>query len=119
MSDLQNVFALENSVKEMIQTLKAKLIDEIYHTPIPDVISIAPNMAIVRFSKLQHNILTPEYYIAETQANYVRRTLDGVVTAHVFIERINKMIDKRGTVINSVFYPLNDTTIQILKKYID
>lgn len=117
MNDLNKILELEKSVANMIQNLKWEIVDEIKHTALSDVKVISNNIVVVRFSSLQRNIWTPEYYIPSVQANYVAQSLKSVVTAHAFVEKVDNMITNRSVKIGKNIYSLNDTTIKILQKY--
>ena len=117
MNDLRNTLELEKCVEKMVQNLKQKVANEIEHTPLKETKIISSNIVVIRLSNLQRNILTPENYIPAIQAKYVAQSLDGVVTAHAFIKKIEDMIEKRSVKIGSNTYPLNDITIGILKTY--
>lgn len=117
MDDLRNILELEKSVANMLQNLKMKISYEIEHTSLNDVQVISSNIIILKFSKLQRNIWTPEYYIPSIQAKYVSQYLENVVTVHDFVKKVKDMITNRNVKIGSNIYPLNDTTIKILQKY--
>lgn len=119
MDDLIKVLELEKSVADMVQNLKRKIADEIEHTVLNDIKVVSSNIIIVKISKLQRNIWTPEYYIPSIQAKYVSQNLENAVTAHAFIKKVKVMIENRSVKIGSNVHPLNDTTIKILQKYTD
>lgn len=115
--DLKEIINAEKSIAKMIDDLKEKITTEIETTPLRDVEPIAQNIVIVKLSHLQNSVWAPGYYIPAGQANYVRKSLDGVSTAHSFVKKMKEMIERRGTTINRQFYRFNDTTVSILKKY--
>lgn len=116
--DLKEIINAEKSIAKMIDDLKEKITTEIEATPfLKNVKPIAQNIVIVKLSYLQNSVWTPEYYIPAVQANYVRKSLDGVSTAHSFVKKMKEMIERRGTTINGQFYRFNDTTVSILKRY--
>lgn len=117
MGELSQVLKLEKSVAEMVQGVKQKLIAEIENTALSNVHQVSSYIVIVRLSKLQRNIWTPEYYLPTMQAKYVAHSLEGVTTAHAFIKKVSEMIEKRNVKIGCNVHPLNDTTILILQKY--
>lgn len=117
MMNLNEILEAEKSVATMVRDLKKQIAKEIAETPLKDVKPIAENIVIVRLSCLQHNIWSPEYYIPSVQADYVRKTLDSVTTAHSFVKKMEEMIEKRGVKIGVNFHRFNDKTVSILEKY--
>lgn len=115
--DLKEIINAEKSIAKMIDDLKEKITTEIETTPLKDVEPIAQNIVIVKLSHLQNSVWAPGYYIPAGQANYVRKSLDGVSTAHSFVKKMEEMIERRGTTINRQFYRFNDNTVSILEKY--
>lgn len=115
--DLKEIINAEKSITKMIDDLKEKITTEIETTPLKDVEPIAQNIVIVKLSHLQNGIWSPRYYIPAAQANYVRKSLDGVSTAHSFVKKMKEMIERRGTTINRQFYRFNDNTVSILEKH--
>ena len=117
MMDLNRILEVEKSVATMVRDLKERITKEIAETPLKDVKPIAENIVIVRLSCLQHNVWSPEYYIPSVQADYVRKALDSVTTAHSFVKKMEEMIEKRGVKIGVNFHRFNDKTVSILEKY--
>lgn len=117
MMSLNEILEVEKSVATIVRDLKEQIAKEIAETPLKDVKPIAENIVIVRLSCLQHNIWSPEYYIPSVQADYVRKTLDSVTTAHSFVKKMEEMIEKRGVKIGVNFHRFNDKTVSILEKY--
>lgn len=115
--DLKEIINAEKSITKMIDDLKEEITTEIETTPLKEVEPIAQNIVIVKLSHLQNSVWAPGYYIPEGQANYVRKSLDGVSTAHSFVKKMKEMIERRGTTINRQFYRFNDNTVSILEKY--
>lgn len=115
--NLNEILEAEKSVATMVRDLKEQIAKEIAETPLKDVKPIAENIVIVRLSCLQHNIWSPEYYIPSVQADYVRKTLDSVTTAHSFVKKMEEMIEKCGVKIGVNFHRFNDKTVSILEKY--
>lgn len=116
---LKQIIETENSFSEMIDALKKKIVDEIEETPIEGVQKINSTISIVSFSALgKGTVLTPEYYISSAQARCVGDSLKSVSTATSFVKKLQEMVDKRNVRIKGTTYPLNDQTIEILKKYI-
>lgn len=117
MMSLNETLEVEKSVATMVRELKEQIAKEIAETPLKDVKPIAENIVIVRLSCLQHNIWSPENYIPSVQADYVRKALDSVTTAHSFVKKMEEMIEKRGVKIGVNFHRFNDKTVSILEKY--
>ena len=115
--DLKEIINVEKSIADMLNALKEDIAVEIETTPLKNVKPIASNIVVIKISHLQNGIWSPRYYIPAAQAKYVRKSLDGVSTAHSFVKKMKEMIERRGTTINRQFYRFNDTTVSILKKY--
>lgn len=116
---LKQIIESENSFSEMIDALKKRIVAEIEETPIEGVQKINSTISIVSFSALSKGtILTPEYYISGAQARCIGDALKSVSTAAFFVKKLQEMVDKRNVKIKGTTYPLNDQTIEILKKYI-
>lgn len=114
--NLNEILEIEKSVTNRIHDLKEKMVKEIAEAP--GVFKpISKNIVVVKFSDLQHNVWTPEYYIPSAQADYVRQVLDSVTTVHSFVKKMEEMIEKRGIKIGINFHRLNDETVSILEKY--
>lgn len=117
MMNLNKILEVEKSVTAMVCDLKEQIVKEVSETPLKDVKPIAKNIVIVTLSCLQHNIWTPEYYIPSIQADYIRKVLDNISTAHSFVKKMEEMIEKRGVKIGANFHRFNDRTVSILEKY--
>jgi hypothetical protein len=115
--NLNKILEMEKSVTTTINGLKEQIVKEIIETPLKDVKPIAENIIVIKFSDLQHNIWSPEYYIPSVQADYVRTVLASVTTAHSFVKKMEEMIEKRGVKIGVNFHRFNDKTVSILEKY--
>lgn len=116
---LQQVIEIENSTSKMIDELKKNIVTEIEETPIEGVQKINSIISIVSFSTLSKGtILTPEYYISSAQARCVGDSLKSVSMAASFVKKLQEMVDKRNVKIKGTTYPLNEQTIDILRKYI-
>ena len=116
---LKQIIETEKSFSKMIDELKKSIVTEIEETPIEGVQKINSIISIVSFSTLSKGtILTPEYYISGVQARCVGDSLKSVSTAASFVKKLQEMVDKRNVKIKGITYPLNEQTIEILKKYI-
>lgn len=116
---LKQIIETENSFSEMIDALKKRIVAEIEETPIDGVQKINSTISIVSFSTLgKGTVLTPEYYISSAQARYVGDSLKSVSTATSFVKKLQEMVDKRNVRIKGTTYPLNNQTVEILRKYI-
>lgn len=116
---LSQIIETENSFLKMIDELKKKIVTEIEETPIEGVQKVTSTISIVNFSALGKGIiLTPEYYVSSAQARCVSDDLKNVSTAASFVKKLQEMVDKRNVKIKGTTYPLNDQTVEILKKYI-
>lgn len=114
--NLNEILEIEKSVANRIHDLKEKMVKEIAEA-LGVFKPISKNIVVVKFSDLQHNVWTPEYYIPSAQADYVRQVLDSVTTVHSFVRKMKEMIEKRGIKIGVNFHRLNDETVSILEKY--
>ena len=116
---LKQIIEAEDSFLKMIDELKKRIVTEIEETPIEGVQKVNSIISIVSFSALSKGtILTAEYYISDAQARYVNDALKSVSTAASFVKKLQEMIDKKSVILKGTKYPLNDQTIEILKKYI-
>lgn len=116
---LNEIIEAENSFSEMIDELKKKIVAEIEETPIEGVQKINSIISIVSFSALSKGtILTAKYYISGAQARCVDNALKSVSTAASFVKKLQEMVDKRNVKIKGTTHPLNEQTIEILRKYI-
>lgn len=115
--DLSRILEVEKSVAGMICELKEQIVKEVAETPQKDVEVLGKNIVVIKFSKLKRSIWTPEYYIPSVQAEYIRKALDSISTAHSFVKKMDEMLEKRGVKIGAIFHPLNDDAISILEKY--
>ena len=116
---LKQIIEAENSFSKVIDELKKSIVTEIEETPIEGVQKINSIISIVSFSALSKGtILTAEYYISDAQAHYINDALKSVSTAASFIKKLQEMIDKKSVILKGIKYPLNEQTIEILKKYI-
>lgn len=116
-TSLQEVLRIEKSISTMIEEIKEQICAEIAGTELPQVKRLNSFCVVVRLSQLEHNIWTPEYYIPNAQANYVRKALEKINTARTFTEKVKGMIENRNVKINQNVHYLNDTTVAILMKY--
>lgn len=116
---LKQIIEAEDSFLKMIDELKKRIVTEIEETPIEGVQKVNSIISIVSFSALSKGtILTAEYYISSAQARYVDDALKSVSTATSFVKKLQEMVDKRNVKIKGTTYPLNEQTIEILRKYI-
>lgn len=116
---LNEIIETENSFSKMINELKKRIVTEIEETSIEGVQKINSTISIVSFSALSKGtILTPEYYISSAQARCVGDSLKSISTAASFVKKLQEMVDKRNVKIKGTTYPLNEQTIEILRKYI-
>ena len=116
-TSLKDILLIEESISHMIEETKEKICTEIAGTELPHVKRLNSFCVVVRLSQLEHNIWTPEYYIPNAQANYVRKALEKISTARTFAEKVKGMIENRNVKINQNVHYLNDTTVAILMKY--
>lgn len=116
---LNEIIETENSFSKMIDELKKRIVTEIEEAPIEGVQKVTSIISIVNFSALgKGTILTPEYYISSAQARCIGDALKNVSTAASCVKKLQEMVDKRNVKIKGTTYPLNEQTIEILRKYI-
>lgn len=114
---LNEILKVEASVATMINDLKNQIVNEVAETPLANVTVLSKNTVSVKMSMLSHNVWSPEYYIPGVQAEYVKKALNNITTAHSFVKKIEEMIEKSGVKIGPNLHRFNDTTISILKKH--
>lgn len=116
---LKQIIETENSFSEMIDKLKKRIVTEIEEAPIEGVQKVTSTISIVNFSALgKGTVLTPEYYVSSAQAHCVGDALKNVFTAASFVKKLQEMVDKKNVKIKGTIYPLNNQTVEILRKYI-
>lgn len=115
---IRDILDYEDKIFKELSIKEKEIVDEIRKTEIKGVSRLSNNCVSVSFNSLTKGILTPEYYISDTQANYVDQALNGTRNAHLFFEKIQDMISEKKVKIGKNTHPLNNTTISILKKHI-
>lgn len=119
MTKFDEIKILEDKIQKMIFEISNNITNEISNSEIVGAKKIGEKISIVNFNNLKYNILSPEYYIAEVQANYVKRYFSSVKTFSEFISKIENAIKSKKIKIGNEVCFLNDDTINILKKYME
>lgn len=115
--NLQEILRIEESISDLLETARNDIIQEIDKTEIEGVERINNFCAVIKLSKLQNNVWSPEYYIPHIQASYVAVALAGIKTASSFVKKVEDMIENRRVKIGQNVHYLNDTTVSILIKH--
>lgn len=118
MKTFSEILKEELAIKNFICGLKKQLIEEIKITPIIDTKPITQNITIIKFSQIQNNVWSPEYYLPSAQAQFIEKALEHIQSAYPFILKLKSIIEDHKVKIGLNFYAINDTTISILKKYV-
>lgn len=117
-TDINDIINLEKSITAQLEWLKSNIVQEIENTPVPGVNHNAPNMFTIRFSQLQNNVWSAEYYLPNMQARHVQQAMSGIATVSAFLQKLREIIEKKSVRISGNTYPLNNTTLCILQKYV-
>lgn len=116
MNNLKNVLEMEEKIKFTIQQIKKEIINETNTTSIPNVKKINKNTAVINLSDLTN--WSPNYYLANEQAKYIEKSFKNINTVTEFISKINEIIENKKIKIGNEICYINETTIDILKKYL-
>ena len=116
--NLKEIMAMEEKVKAAIEELKADIKKETLKVKQPGIKKISDICCTIKFSNLQNNVWSPEYYNQSRQAEYIGKALESVTTLTAFTKKLNDIVEAREVKIGSNRYPINDSTIKIIKKYI-
>lgn len=116
--DINDIINLEKSITAQLEQLKSDIVEEIKNTPVPGVNHIAPNICTIRFSQLQNNVWSAEYYLPDAQARHVQQAMFGIATVSAFLQKLREMVEKKRVRISGNTYPPNNTTLCILQKYL-
>lgn len=115
--NLQDILLVEKSINDWLQEVRNAIAKEINETEITGVKRINNFCAVIRFSDLQNNVWTPEYYMPYIQAVYVTTALESAKNAADFTKKIESMIAEKRVKIGQNIHYLNDTTVSILVKH--
>lgn len=117
-TDINDIINLEKNITAQLEWLKSNIVQEIENTPVPGVNHIAPNICTIRFSQLQNNVWSAEYYLPDAQARHVQQALSGIAIISSFLQKLREKIEKKSVRISGNTYPLNNTTLCVLQKYL-
>lgn len=119
-NEIQKLVEVERYIADMIKRITSEIRNEIETNPMDGVTPLGNRCYSVKLSTVSNNglIMSPEYYSATKQAEYVEEYLGNCKTATDLISRIDKMIaEKTIKRTGNDIVRLNDKTIGILKKY--
>lgn len=125
-AQLQELIAMEQTVRDKVNKFRDKLYHEIKETAPMEGVKPYPSdsgirAAVVSLSAIKNDrrmILDPCYYIQEKQAEIVKDGLRGTDSAAKTIERIQEMYQKKAVRVGAVSYQLNEVTLSVLGKYL-
>lgn len=117
---LKTIIETETTILDMIQSVVESIANEIETTPLPDTKPVNSNIVIVKLSQLKRNsTLSPEYYIPTYQAKIIKQYLEPSKRGTDLITKLKNIIESKCIKLGKNKYPLNDTTLSIVKKYYD
>ncbi len=114
---IRDVLNLEAQIAEMVISTKAELMAEISQNALPNVTAVSPNVAVVKLQSLDQSILSPEYYISDSQARCVFAALKPATTASALFSKLEEMTEKCSAKVNGTTHRLNAATISVIKQY--
>ena len=114
---IASILEAERNANLVIEQEKQKIVSDIQNCDLKNVKSLAPNIVVVKLSQLQNNVWSPDYYIMEKQALYVRQFMSGAKTVTMLMERLKTMIDDGYVKIGTSRYRLNEKTIEIIRNH--
>lgn len=125
MRDINKLLKKEQALQSKINALFEEVIEEIYNTILTtEMVGVQQqtsdfSCATVSFTALStSSILSAEYYIPKAQADLIKIVLNKSKSLTRLKNDIANIVEKKTVKINSYTYPINDTTIKILKNYL-
>lgn len=119
--NLKDVTALEAQIGELIAEVRTAVVENVKNSPMDGVrpVSTSPRACVVSLSTVMKNklILTPEYYIQESQAALIEQKLTGLTTATALTKAVREMLDSKQVKIGTERHPLNPSTLGVLRKF--
>ena len=84
------------------------------------ITSTSPLCGTIRFSTIKENglVLSPEFYLQESQARLVQNKLEMAKTVNQVLGSIKDMVDTGRVHVTGMTYQLNRTTIDVLKQFL-
>lgn len=84
------------------------------------ITSTSPLCGTIRFSTIKGNglVLSPEFYLQESQARLVQNKLKKAKTVNQVLGSIKDMVDTGRVHVTGTTYQLNRTTIDVLKQFL-
>lgn len=84
------------------------------------ITSTSPLCGTIRFSTIKENglVLSPEFYLQESQARLVQNKLEKAKTVNQVLGSIKDMVDTGRVHVTGMTYQLNRTTIDVLKQFL-
>lgn len=118
--NMNEILKIEKQIEEMICSISAQACAEIENSPMPGVKKLGGNAVAVKLSEVRkHNlILTPEYYIPESQARVVATALSGVKRASELQKKVTEMLRTKSVKIGGNTHVLNPQTLAVLANYV-
>lgn len=114
----KDIILLEDKTIVVLSETRNCIVEKIKNTQINNVEQINDFMCVVRLKSLTSS-WSPELYLSNVQAMNVDKALAACKTAKAFIEKIRSMISEKKVKINSNYYYFNNTTIKILKEFLE
>lgn len=119
--NLKEVKALETRIAKLVEEVRNAVVEDVRNTPMEGVkpVSASPRACVVKLSTIMSHrcIMSPEYYIQESQAALVEQKLANLTTATALTNAIHEMIANKSVKIGSDRHPLNDSTITVLQRF--
>lgn len=119
--NMNEILEIEKQIEEMICSISAQACAEIENSPMPGVKKLGGNAVAVKLSEVMKNhnlILTPEYYIPESQARVVATALSGVKRASELQKKVMEMLRTKSVKIGGNTHVLNPQTLAVLANYV-
>lgn len=124
MEKLLTALEMEKDVESIVKKVKNQIYEDLNNAePLEGVkrMNSSVSCASVSFSALtkKNLILSPEYYLPDSQANAVKRKLDLCRTASDLLRALSEMVSLEKCEVGKNFSArLNPNTISVLKQYL-
>ena len=119
---IQDIIFMENNINIIIKNIVDLIKNNISNKPVEGVTTIKKNPSIftIKLSTIHKNnsILSPDYYSAEKQSEYVYHDLKNCKTITSLVKKIRQLIELKCVVISNNKYFLNSQTITILENWL-
>lgn len=115
---INEVLELEKSISQMVENIKADIIQEMKTQVNPDYKPINSFCGVVKFSTLRNSdSWAPEYFIPDAQAIFVESALKDIKTITALNTKVKELIKKKSIKYKNIVQKLNPITIKALEKY--